>query len=177
MAATKHTRRPPACTEFSEEMPMLNNNGLKPDFGLSAMQERHRKIEADLLDQKIKLYPASTAGERARSLWRHIKQRLLRGAAVEMTASALKLDWHREELRRARAILIGMELIKLRADGRYVLGRLGPFSRIDELIRDQYFDLKLLEDVRRRSQRDYRKVKNPGKASPVFRVTKIGCWK
>ena len=40
-----------------------------------------------------------------------------------------------------------MELIKPRADGRYVLGQLGPFSRIDDLIRDQYLDLKLLEDV------------------------------
>ena len=147
MAATKHTRRPPACTEFSEEMPMLNNKGLKPDFGLTEVQARHRKIEADLLDQKIRFYPPTTAGERARTLWRHIKGRLLRGAAVEITASSLKLDWHREELRRARTILISMELIKPRADGRYVLGPLGPFSMIDELIRDQYFDLKLLEDV------------------------------
>jgi len=111
------------------------------------MQKRFRKIEADLVDQGIKFYPPTTAGECARTLWRRIKQRLLRGAAVEITASALKLDWHREELRRARTILIGMELLRPRADGRYMLGRLGPFSRIDELIRDQYFDLKLLEDV------------------------------
>ena len=109
--------------------------------------QKIREIEADLHDQGIKLYPPTTAGERARTLWRLIKQRLLRGAAVEITASALKLYWHREELRRARAILIDMELIKPRADGRYVLGRLGPFSRIDELIRDQYLDLKLLEEV------------------------------
>jgi hypothetical protein len=40
-----------------------------------------------------------------------------------------------------------MELIKPRADGCYVLGPLGPFSKIDELIRDQYLDLKLLEEV------------------------------
>ena len=40
-----------------------------------------------------------------------------------------------------------MELIKPRADGRYVLGELGPFSKIDELIRDQYFFLKLAEAV------------------------------
>ena len=40
-----------------------------------------------------------------------------------------------------------MELIVPRADGRYVLGRLGPFSRIDELIRDHYLDLKLMEGV------------------------------
>ncbi len=147
MAAIKRTRQTPDRTEFYEEMPMLSNSGLKPEFGLSEMLERHRKIESDLLDQGIKLYPPTTAGERARTLWRHIKGQLLSGAAVEITASALRLDWHREELRRARMILIDMELIKPRADGRYVLGRLGPFSRIDELIRDQYLDLKLMEEV------------------------------
>jgi hypothetical protein len=113
----------------------------------SDMQRRFRHIEADLTDQGIKFYPPTTAGERARTLWRHVKQQLLRGAAVEITASALRLDWHREELRRAKSILIEMELIKPRVDGRYVIGRLGPFSKIDELIRDQYLDLKLLEDV------------------------------
>lgn len=40
-----------------------------------------------------------------------------------------------------------MELIKPRADGRYGIGPLGPYSRIDELIRQQYADLKLLEAV------------------------------
>jgi len=117
------------------------------DYTLSDMQKRFRKIETDLIEQGIKLYPPTTSGERARTLWRRIKEQLLRGAAVEVTASSLKLKWHREELRRARMVLIDMELIKSRADGRYVLGQLGPFSRIDELIRDQYFDLKLLEDV------------------------------
>ena len=114
---------------------------------LSDMQKRFRTIEADLTDQGIKFYPPTTAGERARTLWRHVKQRLLRGAAVEITVSSLKLDLHREELRRARTILTDMELIKPRADGRYVLGRLGPFSKIDELIRDEYLDLKLAEEV------------------------------
>ena len=126
---------------------MLRNSKADYPRTFSELQKRFRKIEADLVDQGIKLYPHTTAGERARTLWRRIKQRLLRGAAVEITASALKLDWHREELRRARLILIEMELIKPRADGRYMLGRLRPFSRIDELIRDQYLDLKLLEDV------------------------------
>jgi hypothetical protein len=111
------------------------------------MHARHRKIEADLVDQEIKFYPPTTAGERARTLWRQIKERLLGGAAVEPTASALKLDWHREELRRARAILIEMGLVRPTADGRYVLGHLGPFSRIDELIRDEFFWLKQLEMV------------------------------
>ncbi len=31
--------------------------------------------------------------------------------------------------------------------GFYVLGALGPFSGIDEAFREQYADLKLLEDV------------------------------
>lgn len=71
----------------------------------------------------------------------------MRGDAVEITNSALKLNWHREELRRARAVLISMDLLKPRADGRYVLGRLGPFGKIDELIRDEFFFLKLAEEA------------------------------
>jgi hypothetical protein len=121
----------------------------KSDYAgtLSGMQKRFRKIEADLIDQGIKFYPPTTAGERARTLWRRIKRPLLRGASVEITVAALGLDWHREQLRRARMILKGMDLIELRADDRYVLGQLGPFAKIDELIRDQYLDLKLLEAV------------------------------
>ena len=42
----------------------------------------------------------------------------------------LKLDWHREELRRARTILMEMDLISPSVDGRYVLGRLGPFANV-----------------------------------------------
>ena len=38
-----------------------------------------------------------------------------------------------------------MELIKPSADGRYVLGRLGPYSKIDELLRNEFFFLKLAE--------------------------------
>jgi hypothetical protein len=79
------------------------------------------KIKTDLRDQRIKLYPLTTAGERARTLWRRIKLALLRGAAVELTISALKLDWHREELMRAKSILIDMELIRPRVDGYYLL--------------------------------------------------------
>lgn len=117
----------------------------RPNWGISEMRDRFRKIEADLRDQNIKFYPHGRSGERARSLWRQIKQQLLRGAAVEITTSALKLDWHREELRRARAVLVEMELIKPREDGRYVLGQLGPFSKIDDLIRDEFLFLKLAE--------------------------------
>ncbi len=106
-----------------------------------------RGVEADLHDQEIKLYPSTKTGERARSLWRKIKPRLLRRGAVEITTSVLRLKLHREELRRARTILVDMGLIKPTADGRFVLGPLGPHTRIDELIRDQFFDLKLLEGV------------------------------
>jgi hypothetical protein len=127
----------------------MSRNSNKSDSAriISEMHERHRKIEADLVDQKIKFYPPTAAGERARTLWRRIKRPLVRGASVEITVVALGLDWHREELRRARMILIDMELIKPRADRRYVLGRLGPFSRIDELIREEFFWLKQLEVV------------------------------
>ena len=114
---------------------------------LAEAREMIRGVEADLHDQEIKLYPSTKTGERARSLWRKIKPRLLRGGAVEITTSVLRLKLHREELRRARTILVDMGLIKPTADGRFVLGPLGPHSRIDELIRDQFFDLKLLEGV------------------------------
>jgi hypothetical protein len=54
------------------------------------------------------------------------------------------LEWHREELKRARNVLIEMELIKRRQDGLYVLGR---YDRFDELVRDSVFDLMLVEAV------------------------------
>jgi hypothetical protein len=114
---------------------------------ISEIRDQIRKVEADLRDQGIKTYPAGTSGERARCLWLLIKQPLLRGVAVELNVSALSLDWHREELRRAKAILIDLELIRPSVDGRYLLGRLGPFSKIDELIRDEFFFLKLAEAV------------------------------
>ncbi len=125
----------------------MMNEGRGPFAWIADSRDTVREIEADLHDQGIKLYPPTKNGERARSLWRKIKPRLLRGGAVEITTSVLRLKLHREELRRARTILIDMGLIKPRADGRYVLGPLGPHSRIDELIRDQFFDLKLLEGV------------------------------
>ncbi len=116
-----------------------------PVYGVGDLSESIRKIETDLLDQGIKLFPPTRSGERAQSLWLKIKPRLLRGASADITISALNLDWHREELRRAKSILIDMELIKPRADGCYVLGRLGPYSKIDELLRNEFFFLKLAE--------------------------------
>ena len=124
---------------------------LKPDRDPCAWmadpQAKIRKIEADLLDQDIKLFPATKTGERARLLWLRLKPQLLRGDAVETTVSALHLDLHREELKRARGVLVEMGLIKPRSDGRYILGSLGPCGRIDELIRDEFLNLKFLEGV------------------------------
>jgi hypothetical protein len=119
------------------------------DYGrfLTDTKKQLRKLEADLLDQGIKFYPGTKAGDRARTLWLLIKLRLLRGVPIRITISALGLDWHREELKRARSILVEMELIKRRDDGGYVLGPLGPYSRIDEVIREEFFVLKLLEDA------------------------------
>jgi hypothetical protein len=64
--------------------------------------------------------------------------------AIEMTPSGLALDWHRQELKRARDILVEMGLIRQRADGRFVLGRHDP---IDELVRDQFLELQLIKGV------------------------------
>jgi hypothetical protein len=124
----------------------MNTSPERP-LSVSQLRKAIGRAEADLLDQGVKLYPRTRTGERARSLWLQIKRRLLRGAAVEITASALGLAWHRQGLKRAREVLVEMGLIKPRADGCYVLGPLGPFSMIDKLIREQFFDLKLLEEV------------------------------
>jgi hypothetical protein len=110
-------------------------------------RKKIRRIETDLVDQGIKFFPATEPGGRARSLWNQIRPSLLRGGAVEITAFALGLKWHRQELKRARDILVEMALIRSREDGRFVLGRIGPFSAIDELIREEFFLLKILEGV------------------------------
>src|ERR1041384_6551148 len=103
-----------------------------------------RELEADLHDQGLALFPASRDGERAHFLWRKIRQHLFRGGAAQITLSVLKLEWHREELTRARQVLIQMELIRLRTDGLYVLGRYDP---VDELVRDRFLDLRAAEEL------------------------------
>jgi len=113
----------------------------------SECQELSRRIETDLVEQGVKLFPATKTGERARELWRQIKPDLLHGRAIEITRSALRLDLHREELKRARALLEEMSLIKPRSEGRYVLGDVGPCGAIDELIRDEFLNLKVLESL------------------------------
>src|SRR6202795_1223804 len=89
-----------------------------------------RELEADLLNQGIKLFPTTKTGERARILWMRLRKHLLRGGSVEISPSALGLNWHRQEMKRVREVLVGMELIRPRSDGRYVLGR---YDRLDEL--------------------------------------------
>jgi hypothetical protein len=103
-----------------------------------------RELEADLLNQGIKLFPTTKTGERARILWIRLRKHLLRGGSVEISPSALGLNWHRQEMKRVREVLVGMELIRPRSDGRYVLGR---YDRLDELSREAFMDVKLLEGV------------------------------
>jgi hypothetical protein len=111
---------------------------------LSTAREKVRQLEADLVDQGIKLFPNTQVGQRAHSLWGKIKLHLLRGGSVDVRCSTLKLAWHREELRRARSLLVGLQLIRPRSDGLYVLGQYDP---LDELARERFLDLKLLEGL------------------------------
>lgn len=114
---------------------------------VAEVQAKTCEIEADLLDQGIEVYPATPTGDRARELWIKIRPELIRGGGVKVTISALGLGWHREQLKRARATLIDMGLIKPRTDGRYVLGPQRRHSRVDDLIREEFFALKLLVGV------------------------------
>ena len=130
----------------------------QPDFCLSDLCERIGQIEADLHDQGVKLFPNTRAGHDAQVLWRKIKQHLFRGGAVQITASVLRLSWHREELRRARNVLIAMELIKRRSDDLYVLGR---YDQLDELVRDRFLELRAVEAVMVALNGIVNPVKNP----------------
>jgi hypothetical protein len=106
-----------------------------------------RKIETELHDQGVKLFPSTRTGDRARDLWHRIRPALLRGKAIEITCLSLRLDLHREELKRAKMVLEEMGLIQRRAGGRYVLGDVGPCGAIDELIRNEFLNLKVLESL------------------------------
>jgi hypothetical protein len=103
------------------------------------MRDRIRQVEADLYEEGVKLFPSTRAGHHAQLL-----QHLLRGGAVQITASVLKLEWHREELKRARNVLIEMELIRQRTDGIYVLGR---YDWLDEEVRERFSELKVVEEL------------------------------
>jgi hypothetical protein len=109
---------------------------------MTDLHEKIRKLETDLREQGIALFPNTRSGQHAELLWRKIKRHLFRGGAVQIRRGVLKLDLHREELRRARSVLIQMELIKSRIDGLYVLGR---YDWLDQEVRDRFFELKLAE--------------------------------
>jgi hypothetical protein len=108
------------------------------------LRERIRLTQADLARQGVALFPCTSVGQRAHTLWKKIRPHLLRGGAIQMTPSSLKLGWHRQELKRAREILVEMRLIRPRADGLYVLGTYDP---VDELAREASLDLRLIEGV------------------------------
>ncbi len=123
---------------------MPRSSKLVRQDSLSDLRGQIRKIEANLLDQGSRLYPATRTGERARYLWLEIRPHLLRGGSVQIAPSGLGLTWHRQALKRARDTLVEMGLIRPSADGLYVLGRSDP---LDELTRDQFLELKLVEGV------------------------------
>jgi len=102
------------------------------------------RIEADLLSDGLKPFPINQAGLDAYYLWRLMRRRLLRGTCLEVTSAELKLNWHRQRLKRARDTLVEMQLIRRGVDGRY---RLGRYSAIDEIVREQMLDFYVLEEV------------------------------
>ena len=102
------------------------------------------RLQRDLETQGLKLFPHPRVGARAHALWCKIREHLSRGHAISITSSRLGLRWHREQLRRARITLVGMRLVKPRADGLYVIDQHDPH---EELMRDRFLELKLLEEV------------------------------
>jgi hypothetical protein len=113
------------------------------DVSLStaAAHDQVRQLEVGLLDQGIALFPSTKAGELARALWKKIRTRV---GLIEISPSTVGLSWHRMELKRARDILVEMGLIRRTSDGLYVVGHCDP---LDELARERFLDLKLLESV------------------------------
>jgi hypothetical protein len=111
---------------------------------MTGLRDKIRELEADLRDQGLKLFPNTRAGYHAQVLWRKIKRHLFTGGALQITAGVLKLYWHREELRRARNVLVEMELIRRRTDGLYALGH---YDWLDEEVRDRFSELKVVEEV------------------------------
>jgi hypothetical protein len=78
----------------------------------SVTRDQIRGIEADLRGQGVTMFPPTTSGIRAEQLWQKARATLLRGQAIEMTLCGLGLGWHRQELKRARDILVEMGLIR-----------------------------------------------------------------
>jgi hypothetical protein len=116
----------------------------KETLSTADLRGQVKQVEADLAGQGVALFPSTVVGQRAHSLWLKIRTQLVRGGAVQITPSALGLNWHRQEMKRARHVLVEIDLIRPRVDGLYVLGR---YDRLDELARERFLDLKLLEGV------------------------------
>jgi hypothetical protein len=116
----------------------------KETLSTADLRGQVKQVEADLADQGIKLFPNTKVGQRAYSLWLKIRTQLVRGGAVQITPSALGLNWQRQEMNPPRHELVEMALIRRRADGLYVIG---PHDPLDEPVRDRFAELKALEQV------------------------------
>ena len=103
-----------------------------------------QRVEADLLEEGVKPFPISQAGLSAYHLWNFIKQRLFRGVSLELTPTELKLAWHRQQLKRARGVLLDMGLIRQTEDDRYVLDR---YSFMDDLTREELLNVHLMREA------------------------------
>jgi hypothetical protein len=116
-----------------------------PSLGWVAdTRDNIRNLEANLLDQGVKLFPSGRSGQHAELLWHKIKRHLFTGGALQIRAGVLKLDWHREELRRARKILVEMGLIQVMPGGLY---KLKNYDWLDEELRERFSELKMVEEV------------------------------
>jgi len=113
-------------------------------FSTAATREAVKQVEADLLDEGIGLFPNTQGGVHAHLLWHRISEPLFRGAGVQIAISVLGLGWHRQELKRARDILVKMELIRPRPDGLHELGR---YDSLDEEVRERFVELRAIEKV------------------------------
>jgi len=103
-----------------------------------------QQAEADLLREGVKPFPITQPGLDAYKLWHLIKQRLLRGLSLELTPTKLRLDWHRQKLKRARDVLVDLELIRQTQNGRYVLGR---YNRLDDIMREDLLSVHAAREV------------------------------
>jgi hypothetical protein len=116
----------------------------KETLSTADLREQVKQLETDLADQGVALYPSTVVGQRAHALWCKIRPDLLRGGSVQITPSALGLTWHRQELKRAREVLVEMGLVRRRTDGLYLVGHCEP---LDDLARERFLEVKLVEGV------------------------------
>jgi len=119
-------------------------NALPWPADLAKHSRNIRQAEADLLREGVKPFPITQPGLDAYKLWHLIKPRLLRGLSLELTPTNLRVDWHRQKLKRARDVLVDLELIRPTQNGSYVLGR---YSRLDDLTREGLLDVHIVREV------------------------------